>query len=57
LRKKFSKEGFGLCVSFFIFHFCDVAEVVINLFFSEILPKNDHEKKKGATTSLKGKKN
>jgi hypothetical protein len=31
----------------FFFHFCDVAQVVINLFFSEILPKNDHEKKKG----------
>jgi hypothetical protein len=54
LRKNFSKEGFRLCVSFFIFQFCDVAQVVINVFFSKILPKNDHEKKR-ATTSLKGK--
>jgi hypothetical protein len=42
---------------FFVFQFCDeVTQVVINVFFSEILPKNDHEKKEKATTSLKGKK-
>jgi hypothetical protein len=42
----FSKEGFRLCVSVFIFQFCDVTQVVINVFFSEILPNNDHGKKK-----------
>ncbi len=42
---------------FFVFQFCDeVTQVVINVFFSEILPKNDHEKKKGNNLP-KGEKN